>query len=187
MRNTAQQKLEQLAFPFCTIFELYWLCCVFSDYETEGGFYFEKLVLPDWFPFPHGFKHHDDFDLRGKRIYPPEVWNEAKVSLMRERNTSADYLREPNRSHFLEEMVPDKDFVIVLPSDHPVHQFVSRGRPTKTTADGETLQPHRAITVAKMTGGHETAKAPTKCKSCGGSMFWDDEDKVYKCMSCGRG
>lgn len=184
LRDAAKNALTKLRFPPCTIFEIYWLCCMFSDYETEKGFYFEKLTLPDWFPFSHGFKHYDWLDLRGKRIYPPEIWNEAKVQLKRERNTFAHYLREPERSHFLEEMVPDRDFVIVLPPDHPIRQIFRSGRPIKTKQNGETELPHKRIKII-VTATAKVIK-PTKCKFCGGSMLWNEEDKIYKCMLCGR-
>ena len=52
MRDVAKNMLAKLDFPACTIFELYWLCCVFANYRTAHGFKFDKLVLPDWFPFP---------------------------------------------------------------------------------------------------------------------------------------
>jgi hypothetical protein len=61
MRDIAGKTLAELGFPKCTLFELYWLCCVFSDYAEysyyadlpqRSGFKFEKLVLPNWFPFP---------------------------------------------------------------------------------------------------------------------------------------
>lgn len=189
LRGAAKQALTELWFPPCTIFELYWLCCVFSDYETEKGFYFEKLTLPDWFPFPHGFEHCDWLDLRGKRIYPPEIWNEAKVRLKRERNTFAHYLQEPDRSHFLEEMVPDRDWIIVLPPDHPIRQLFRSGRPIKTTQDGETMMLHKrikSIAAATVTVEPSKVKTPTRCKACGGNMLWDEEDKTYRCLLCGR-
>lgn len=139
MRSVAKNVLSELGFPDCTFFELYWLCCVFADYETKSGFYFEKLVMPDWFPFPHGFKHYDWIDLRGKRIYPPEVWDESDVMFWRERDSFAQFLHEPEKKQFLEEMVPNREWVIVLPPDHPIRKSIRRGRPITTTPNGETL------------------------------------------------
>lgn len=138
MRSVAQKALAELGFPPCTFFELYWLCCVFCDYETKGGFTFEKLVLPDWFPLPFGFAVRS-LDFKGRRIYPPRVWAEANVQFWRERDPVVRFLPPEMRDEHLEALYPDKDWCILLPKDHPVQQFVKKGRPITTMPSGETL------------------------------------------------
>jgi hypothetical protein len=39
MRDVAARTLAELGFPKCTLFELYWLCCVFSDYEHYSHYH----------------------------------------------------------------------------------------------------------------------------------------------------
>lgn len=188
MREIAEKSLAELSFTHCTIFEIYWLSCVFSNYETKEGFNFSKIILPDWFPFPHGFKHCDWLDLRKKRIYPPETWTDAKVQFMRERNTRVHYLRESDIKPYLERMVPDTDFTIVLSPNHPIRQLFKRGRPVNTF-NGETILPHKSIdsiTVGLDMAEYQQIITPKTCIHCGGSMLWDKEENDFKCLACSR-
>lgn len=138
MRNVAKKALTDLGFPSCTVFELYWLCCVFADYKMERSFKFDKLVLPDWFPFPFGFEQEMEPDFKNKRIYPPEVWNESDRKFWFAKNPLLRCLSPKDRAaHF--QNYPKRDFILVLPVDHPVRKHIDRWRPTPTMADGETL------------------------------------------------
>lgn len=137
MRNVSKKALTEMGFPSCTIFELYWLCCVFADYETPDGFKFDNLVLPDWFPFPFGFKLDKDLDFKGKRIDPPEVWNEADRKFWFARDPMLRCLSPKDRAARFENY-PDRDSILVLPADHTVRKYVKRGRPITTKSDGET-------------------------------------------------
>ena len=126
-------------------FALYRLCCVFADYRTRYGFKFEKLVLPDWFPFPSGFKW-DKFgfgrdktpDFKGKRIYPPEVWNEADRKFWFAREPVLRCLSPKDRAARFQNY-PDRDFKMVLAADHLVRKYIKRGRMLTTNDCGETL------------------------------------------------
>lgn len=145
MRDVAKNMLAELDFPACTIFKLYWLCCVFANYRTAYGFKFDKLVLPDWFSFPSefkwdkfGFNSDKDLDFKGKRIYPPEVWNEADRKFWFDRNPVLQCLSPKDRTVRFQNY-PDRDFILVLPADHPVRKYVKKGRPITTNAHGETF------------------------------------------------
>lgn len=137
MKNAAEDALSALGFPSCTLFKLYWLCCVFCDYGKERLFDFNKLILPNWFPLPFGFQMESGLMLAGKRIYPPEVWSKADLDWQIEIYPSRRY----GASHddavkaLSDRMV---DWAILLPSDHPIHKFVDRGRPQKKMPHGAT-------------------------------------------------
>ena len=135
MRDTAQEILAELGFPHCSLLELYWLCCVFCDYWTKGGFMFEKLIPPDWFPFPYGFEDESSFDFRGKRIYPPEVWDQADLESWKEKDPFQYRMASKTPEYYRR----NANFTMVLSSDHPVLKLVKKGNPTRTKADGETL------------------------------------------------
>lgn len=194
MRTTADKTLSELNFSQCTLFELYWLCCVFSDYDTADGFKFDELVLPDWFPLPFGFENEEylyldkkALNLMGGRICPPQVWDEAEVKFWRENNPLTRTTGEPM------EWIPNKDWVVVLPPDHPVRQHISHGRPRKPLPSGEVLMPHKAMRKITNADDFEMAKtspvpkAPKECDHCGGtSLVWDNDDKGYKCILCCR-
>jgi len=184
MRNVAKKALTELGFPSCTVFELYWLCCVFANYETMRGFKFDKLILPDWFPFPFGFEQEMNLDFKGKRIIPPEIWNEAYKKFRFTRDPLLRCLPPKNKEARFQNY-PNDDFILVLPADHTARKYVKRGRPITTQANGVTMLPHKVTADATVTGEDKKVKG-TKCSWCGGSMLWDDEDKAYKCISCGR-
>lgn len=162
MRSLASKVLAELGFPPCAILELYWLCCVLTDYRivgSETSFRFGRLVLPDWFPFPFGFKNEEGFDFRGKRIYPPEVWSDDDRIFWAKRDPIIQAINarvvgrrgvypSGNRrftgiakqgDYFIPNGFPDTDWIIVLPSDHPLHHLVSKGRPSKPSRDGITF------------------------------------------------
>lgn len=119
MRNIARKALHDLEFPTCPNFELYWLCCVFCDYRDNEKFYFDKIVIPEWFPLPFGFSFERFTSLRGERIYPADVWNESDVAFW----TRGTYSLDPETA-------------IVLSEQHPVKQYVNKGRPSKKNSKG---------------------------------------------------
>ncbi len=139
MRNTAQKALIKLEFPLCAIFELYWLCCVLTDYKTILGFKFETLILPDWFPLPIGIEDVMDLNFKGKRIIPPEIWYEADKKFWFDRDPMIQCLPPKNKAARFQNYPEDRDFILVVPDDHPVRNFVKTGRPITTTANGETM------------------------------------------------
>jgi hypothetical protein len=154
LRSVAGKSLAEMDFPPCTVLELYWLTCVFADYKTKDGlFEFERLVLPEWFPLPFGFRDDSHLEFRGKRIYPPEVWDKADVKFWFERDPLARILSHsvvvgttgihhrrmsPARKEEYLKNYPDNDSILVLPRDHPVRKLVKKGRPITTNVSGET-------------------------------------------------
>ena len=183
MRNIAKKALTELGFPSCTVFELYWLCCVFADYETIRGFKFENLILPDWFPLPIGIDDVMGLDFKGKRIIPPEIWYETDKKFWFDRDPILRCLSPKDKAARFQNYPEDKDFILVLPADHPVRKFVDMGRPITTQANGETMLPHKVITDATITSENKKVKR-NKCSRCGGNMLWDAGDNVYKCILC---
>jgi len=157
MRSLAPTKLTELGFNPCKLLELYWLCCIFSDYDREWfteprrGFRFERLILPEWFPLPFGFRTEQEQPMlfKGRRILPCEVW--TKHDLERQIQQEMRYCGgqqqvglkgtvrlNPRRD--AQRMVAETlaDWAIVLAADHPIHRFVKKGRPITTTESGLT-------------------------------------------------
>ena len=139
--SIAKKALKKMDFPSCTLLEVYWLCCVFTDYTTAVGFKFDKLVLPDW--FPSSFKDACGFTMnfKGRRIYPPVIWNEADRKFWFENNEVTLYLPQEKRAEAYEDFpyYPDKNGILVLPADHPVRKYIKMGRPITTNPYGETM------------------------------------------------
>jgi hypothetical protein len=141
MINISKKVLKEMHFPSCTLLEIYWLCCVFANYETATGFKFDKLVLPDWFPSTLKDYLGCTINFKGKRIYPPEVWEEADRKFWFERDRLLLYLSPEERDATYEDYpyYPNRHFIFVLSDDHPVRKYVKMGRPITTKADGETM------------------------------------------------
>jgi len=152
MMNVARKTLTEMKFPSCTLLEVYWFCCVFADYQTANGFKFDKLILPDWLSSLFRRDAYRTLDFKGKRIYPPQVWDEADVEFWFERDPSVRCL--PTHIIDLNGIVPcrdsstikatilkkylNNDFILVLTADNAVRKYIKRGRPITTRADGET-------------------------------------------------
>lgn len=164
MRKFAQKTLTNLGFARCTLLELYWLCCIFADYQTKGGFNFEKIILPVWFPLPFGFENEENLLVKppapstyqrkarwesflqknrfmrpGRRILPPQVWDEADRKFWFDRDPLTQILRPEDRKESFHDYAPNKDFTLLLSADHPVRKKVKTGRPITDKADGEAI------------------------------------------------
>jgi hypothetical protein len=194
MKDTAWETLAKLGFPECTLMQCYWLACVFSDYDTENGFRFEELKLPGWFPLPFGFRDEEFInkkflDLKGGRIQPPVVWDEADLKFWRERYPLS------RATGAVPQYVLNTDFMMVLSPLHPVRQYVSRGRPRRPSLNGEVPIPHQNLKVPLLKDTPHVILpvmltepiTPLTCIHCGGhSLMWDKEDKAFKCLLCAR-
>lgn len=190
MRSAAKKALKELQFPECTLLEVYWLCCVFSDYDTETGFKFEELKLPDWFPLPYGFKDEERLnkqvlDLKGGRIKPPIIWDEADVNFWQMSDPIFQITGD------IPDYIVNTDLMVILQKDHPIHQYVSNGRPRKTSSNGELLMKHlnmKPEELIKVAHSIPAVIAPKPtCVHCGkASLMWDNEIKLYKCLLCAR-
>jgi len=95
-------------------------------------------VLPDWFPFPFGLKSEVAHVFKGRRIYPPEVWDEADRKFWFERDPIAR-ISSPDRRAECFENFPNRDSILILPSDHPVRKLIKKGRPISPMPDGTDL------------------------------------------------
>jgi len=84
--------------------------------------------MPDWFPLQFGHPYEWAATCRGKRIYPPRVWDQRDVCFWGK-----------GRKDYEQIWGPWPEFDIVLPAQHPVRQFVKRGRPPKKMPNGTTL------------------------------------------------
>ena len=146
MISAAKKKLAEMNFTTCVLLEVYWLCCVFADYDTTDGFKFDKLILPEWFPsdYPHKEINNFAFNFVGERIYPPVIWDEIDKKFWFERNEVLRILvaYEPERRTELYENYPGYPLrygILLLPADHPVRKYIKKGRRITANAEGETM------------------------------------------------
>jgi len=138
IREVAQKALSGLDFPPCTLFEVYWLCCIFTDYDTKGGFKFDKLILPDWFPLSFGFKAEYLSQFKGKRIYPPKVWNETD-RLFWFQGTKWHKLHQKRKELSIFRITQIEISYLYYPPATQSTHLLRRGRPITTELNGRTL------------------------------------------------
>jgi len=71
LQTIAKQELKKLDFPSNQWLDLYWICCLSSDYNFDHPATFENIVVPDWLA---EFRH---YKLTAKtRAITPIIWNE---------------------------------------------------------------------------------------------------------------
>ena len=52
LKLRAKTSLDMLGFTSSTWLQLYWICCVASDYSFDYQDSFSNIVVPDWLPLP---------------------------------------------------------------------------------------------------------------------------------------
>jgi len=73
LKTKARPELAKLRFPDNLRLELYWICCVTSDYTFDFPRTFTSIRVPDWLPALFG--SHLQVDA-GLRVYPPPIFHE---------------------------------------------------------------------------------------------------------------
>jgi hypothetical protein len=79
VRDIASKGITSLGFPYCLIFEIYWLSCLVSDYCMSDPTTFSTIAVPDY--LPRFFEPLVRFDksMIDKRAYPPPIYNESDL------------------------------------------------------------------------------------------------------------
>lgn len=123
IKTKARREVQNLGFPANLWLELYWVCCISSDYNLDYHTSFDNIMIPHWLPLPF------DPSLRYYKIesrtrhYPPPIYNEQDVEFEVHRwgNPQLRELRYKNWEH-----VPS----IFLPSRHELYNVLRqlRGR-----------------------------------------------------------
>ena len=76
LKKTAREELKSLVFPNSLWLQLYWICCIYSEYNFDYHESFEKIVIPEQLPMPFEPSMGQYLLEGGMRIYPPAVWDE---------------------------------------------------------------------------------------------------------------
>jgi hypothetical protein len=90
IKDKARQKMQQIGFPPSLFLEIYWLCCIASDYNLDYPTTYENIVIPSWLPLPPSkrperYYRKSPFINRmkpGFRIYPPPVLGESDIDFL---------------------------------------------------------------------------------------------------------
>ncbi len=80
LRQGVDHELAKLGFPRSAFLEVYWICCVMSDYRLDAPATYDRIVMPAWVPARYRpFIGYTIEVKRGFRPTPPILENEADV------------------------------------------------------------------------------------------------------------
>jgi len=140
VKLAARREMQRLGFPGSLWLDLYWICCIASDYSLDDTSSFENIVIPDWLPLPFD-EAMQAYQLRPRmRSYPPAVCDEADI-LFEVRHYGRP--RVVVRLNFfrripLTEFYGEHERKLLLSPDHELWDVLKkmRGRPKKRTHQG---------------------------------------------------
>jgi hypothetical protein len=132
----AKEETMKLGFPPCLLLEIYWACCVVSEYALDYPITYDNILVPEWLPIPaeqpesspvlYYFKHIAKYDLKpGIRIYPPHIMKESEIDFV--------IYEDGYQLPFPKDLYYPKegDYVMLIPQDHELNSILNqiKGRP----------------------------------------------------------
>ena len=138
LKLTAKTALDKLNFPSSPWLQLYWICCVVSDYNFDYEESFNNIVIPNWLPLP--FDSSASLNIKpGIRMLPPAIYTEADLEKLGHWILILD----------MEELAKTMNWIgLILPPTHELYHFLGkqRGRPKKPSKIGK--RPHYSDRLA---------------------------------------
>ena len=127
IRKIAGTKTSEMGFPKSVLLEMYWFCCVLSDYSMDNWTTFDRIVMPAWLPSLYDSILRYDFK-PGSRMYPPRIIDEGDLSVLH-KQLFGTYTGKPDYG-----LVPrEKSDRVFLTSEHELYRFLNefKGRTRK--------------------------------------------------------
>ena len=133
LREKVQQELTRMDFPTSMWLEIYWVCCVISDYNLDDWNTYDNIVIPAWLlSTDYPYRVLDQIKVK-KRCYPPELWNERDIDFFARQYLGGELtdrsILYPSERHFR----------IFLPSQHEFYEALNKfkGRPRVSRKRGK--------------------------------------------------
>ena len=120
VKANARQELRKLNFPGSLWLELYYVCCINSDYNLDDDVAHKNIVISDWLPMPFDPLLWDYQIFTGTRIYPPAILSERELDFI----TEVDLEGVNQAYHYPREHEPR----IFLPSHHELYSVLGKLR-----------------------------------------------------------
>jgi hypothetical protein len=144
LKLRVREELNKLNLPGSLWFELYWICCVSSEYNFDYETSFKKILVPDWLPLPYEPSLYD-YEIRSRtRMYPPDIWDEGDIQFSAKQRGlwGIKFYDENGRIEEVDRsLLYPKNFElrIFLPSDHELYRVLNRlqGRPKNVNKIGK--------------------------------------------------
>lgn len=130
LKLKARQELRKLDFPSSLWLELYWICCVASDYNFDYEGSFEDIVVPNWLPLPFATSLNIE---PGLRMYAPAIYSEGDIEYLA--SHSGSWILLADIEHHPEVMGWCGMFISC---HHEFYSFLSKskGRPKRSSKIG---------------------------------------------------
>ena len=129
LKLTAKTALDILNFPSSTWLQLYWICCVASDYSLDYEDSFSNIVVPKWLPLP--FDSSVSLKIKpGDRMLPPAIYTKADLKQLGSWLLSVDTEKLARPMNWMG---------LALSPTHELYHFLGkqRGRPKKPSKMGK--------------------------------------------------
>jgi hypothetical protein len=118
LKPVAGQELKKIGLPALLILEVYWICCLTSNYNFDYPVTYEKIIVPSG-PYVKGS------DLKpGTRVYPPPVIVDKDLTF---ESRKFGFSRDTLKALYSEPY----GFKVLLQSDHELFDILikMKGRP----------------------------------------------------------
>ena len=129
LKLTATTGLDVLNLPSSTWLQLYWVCCVSSDYSLDYEDSFSNIVVPNWLPLP--FDSSASLNIKpGDRMLPPAIYTKADLKQLGSWLLILD----------TEGLARAMNWIgLALPPTHELYHFLGkqRGRPNNPSRIGK--------------------------------------------------
>jgi hypothetical protein len=79
VRDIAANEIISFGFPYCLLFEIYWLSCLVSDYNLSVPYTFRYICVPAFVPSIYKPLIHFDESIMDRRSYPPKIFRESDL------------------------------------------------------------------------------------------------------------
>lgn len=131
LKITAKHEMQNLGLSFASpLLELYWICCVASDYNLDYKSTFEKIAVPPGLPLPSDprvYLHYPKLK-SGSRMYPPAVSTSKDIPF---------YLNKLEFPFHIDK-IDEASFWIFIEDEHEFAAILNKmkGRPPKGSKPG---------------------------------------------------
>lgn len=137
IREIAGTVMSEMKFPKSVLLEMYWYCCILSDYSMNSWTTFDGIRVPRW--LLSVYEPILDYDIKpGDRMFPPFIIDEGDLAVQHKKMFGT-YTSKPDYRLIQGE----KSDQVFLSSEHELYRFLNkfkgrtrrkvkpRGRPPK--------------------------------------------------------
>ncbi len=124
LKTKSRPELAKLCFPDNLRLELYWICCITSDYTFDFPKTFTNILIPDWLPALFSAQLQVN---AGLRIYPPPIFHEGhERQAFKRYGTIGLSMLNMDRCGMMSLGIKEDDWCSVfLPSHHELHKVLN--------------------------------------------------------------